>query len=361
MVRLSATNFGLVSALLMLYALIGSVAWTGPLLYAVVSLGGSAAFLWVVRHGHNLRLRDPNLFGAQMVFAGLVLFGGFALMPELAAAHLCNLFVTAIFGAVQFTPAQFRIAVALASAGAGGAIWWGAGRLGLPGEQVAERWLLWAYLTVSLIRFGHIAAHVGALRSKLRDKNQALERSLRQITHLADHDALTGALSRRAIAERLQRTIEGARPRDGSICVALIDLDHFKRINDVHGHAVGDEVLQQVITCVTGTLRREDSVGRWGGEEFVVLLPDCTPAGALHAMQRLHDDLAAYPWASRAPGLRVTASIGLAAHRPGETPQALLQRADEALFAAKAAGRGRTVVAEEPAPARSAAPDLVGA
>ncbi len=201
------------------------------------------------------------------------------------------------------------------------------------------------------MRFGLIAEYVGALRGKLRDKNQELETSLAHITHLAEHDALTDLLSRRSVSHRLDLLLAQAAPRAGTPtdatadpsvgapCVALLDLDHFKQVNDQHGHQAGDEVLRRFARIVSSTLRKQDLLGRWGGEEFVLVLPGCTLPEATRTLERIHAPMAGHPWDEVAPGLRITVSAGVAQHQAGEPEEALLRRADAAAYQAKAACR----------------------
>jgi diguanylate cyclase (GGDEF)-like protein len=121
--------------------------------------------------------------------------------------------------------------------------------------------------------------------------------------------------------------------------VAILDLDHFKRINDAHGHKAGDAVLVAAAHALRAHLRAEDQLGRLGGEEFLVLLPDTEARAAAHVAEKLRAEVA------RAPTpVAVTVSIGVAAW-DGEAPEALLHRADEALYAAKQAGRDRVMAA----------------
>jgi diguanylate cyclase len=257
--------------------------------------------------------------------------------------------VTAIFGAVQFTPPQARRATLVSSAAAAAALAWGADRVALPASRPIELGVLWLYVSMSLVRFGLIAEHVGALRGKLRDKNRELETSLAHITHLAEHDALTDLLSRRSVSERLDLLLAPSAPRAGTAadapCVALLDLDHFKQVNDQHGHQAGDEVLRRFAQIASSALRKQDLLGRWGGEEFVLVLPACSPSEAERTLERIHAALAEHPWGDVAQGLRVTVSAGVAQHQPGETVEALLRRADAAAYEAKASGRNRTVKA----------------
>jgi diguanylate cyclase (GGDEF)-like protein len=159
---------------------------------------------------------------------------------------------------------------------------------------------------------------------------------------LASRDDLTGALNRASILKAIEA--ERARVARGgkSFVVALLDVDHFKRVNDGFGHLVGDRVLVQLLRRIVPMLRSSDAIGRYGGEEFLLLLAD-TPdeAGAWSVLERLAQAVRAHPWEEIEPGLRVTVSVGFAASRPGETLAQPLARADAALYRAKNAGRDR--------------------
>lgn len=168
-----------------------------------------------------------------------------------------------------------------------------------------------------------------------------------ELQRLASTDPLTGLLNRRRFLERL--TEEHARFQrvpERPYGLLMLDLDHFKRINDGHGHAVGDAVLRHVAQVMLHTLRRADVVGRVGGEEFAILLPDTPPAEAAALAERLRLALAHQPLPAHLPPLTLTASLGLDTVRPADlSHEALLLRADHALYAAKQAGRNRCEVA----------------
>jgi diguanylate cyclase len=123
--------------------------------------------------------------------------------------------------------------------------------------------------------------------------------------------------------------------------VALIDLDWFKRVNDAYGHPTGDEVLRTFAITVFANIRHIDRFGRYGGEEFLLVLPDTPDGAAARIVDRLRAIVAELDWSAFSPGMRITISAGLATLKPDESPDALLARADSALYSAKARGRNR--------------------
>ena len=161
---------------------------------------------------------------------------------------------------------------------------------------------------------------------------------------MARTDMLTGMVNRRHGATMLAAACAAAAGRE-SLAVVMADVDHFKRINDHHGHAAGDAVLRAVAGVMRDGIVSGETAVRWGGEEFLLVLPDCDAAGALARAERLRLALSASPVDAGGQRHGVTASLGCAILGPGETPEALVARADEALYAAKAAGRDRVSAA----------------
>ncbi len=173
------------------------------------------------------------------------------------------------------------------------------------------------------------------LQRQLIDAREALE-------FQASHDALTGLLNRGAIMQAMELEIQRAQRNDEPLHVALMDIDHFKSINDNHGHLAGDAALREVAARISRVLRPYDKVGRYGGEEFLLLVNcDYDPAEAL--FQRLRGAVAESACSHEDRILRVTASVGFSQYRgqPGCGAAELLAAADAALYAAKAAGRDR--------------------
>jgi diguanylate cyclase (GGDEF)-like protein len=190
----------------------------------------------------------------------------------------------------------------------------------------------------------------GELRARLRTGQRILElqESLlaahEALRHEASHDPLTGVSNRSAILEALAREKERA-TRDGtSLSVVLIDLDHFKRVNDTLGHHTGDGVLREAAARLRAAVRTYDSLGRYGGEEFLVVLPRCTLVEAREIAERIRLQIAEEPIVVGTEKVRLTASLGVAAGDADIGP--LVRAADAALYRAKAAGRNCVQCAE---------------
>lgn len=180
---------------------------------------------------------------------------------------------------------------------------------------------------------------------RLDARRRTLERELREreaLLERATRDSLTKLWNRQAIHEILSREIDTARRRATPLAVALIDLDHFKRINDTLGHLAGDEVLRVLATQLSGRLRARDSLGRYGGEELLLVMPEASPQRPFLPMERLQRVISEIPFAYNGATIRVTASFGVAwLASSTDSVEDLISRADEALYSAKFSGRDR--------------------
>ena len=178
------------------------------------------------------------------------------------------------------------------------------------------------------------------LRARLRAGKRILDLQ-DQLVAQATHDSLTGFLNRKAIFDKLR--IEAVRAARGRtpLSVIMADLDHFKRINDAHGHSGGDSVLREVSRRILGSVRSYDSVGRYGGEEFLILAPGCPLPDAVHLAERLRQCVGDVPIGLAGDSASITISMGVADTTAGAKPDEMLRAADRALYAAKRAGRNR--------------------
>ena len=165
--------------------------------------------------------------------------------------------------------------------------------------------------------------------------------------HSAKIDVLTGAHNRAAMDETLKREIELAHRHKSELCLLIFDLDYFKQINDNFGHSVGDDVLRETVKCSIQALRSTDILFRFGGEEFVVILPGVNTCGATIAAERLRKTIEKHVFSTRKGSVPVTISAGIASISPQETTKSIIERADKALYTAKNAGRNRVECAEE--------------
>lgn len=186
------------------------------------------------------------------------------------------------------------------------------------------------------------------LQRELVKKNLELERLYDELQRLAITDELTGLLNRRGLFDLGSREFERSKRFNESISGLMFDLDHFKSFNDTYGHAVGDEVLREVAVRCTANVRQIDILGRYGGEEFAVILPGTNLANARLMCERLRQAIDSTPFDTSKGPLLVTITLGVATAGPKmEMPEQLLQKADKALYKAKQSGRNCICIAED--------------
>lgn len=204
--------------------------------------------------------------------------------------------------------------------------------------------MYWAYQIISPIldEEGRVTNYVG-IQNDITHRKE-LEDELR---YLAEMDVLTGVANRRKTLDELEREIARATRHGHELSILMLDIDHFKRINDNYGHETGDAVLRAISATAVAMLRPSDRLGRWGGEEFVIILPETDCAGAATLAHRVVNAVRD----SRAvPGEQITVSIGVAtfdADNPQESVDSMVRRADELLYSAKDLGRDRVCSPEQ--------------
>jgi two-component system, cell cycle response regulator len=180
---------------------------------------------------------------------------------------------------------------------------------------------------------------------RILDLQQKLLEAQERLRVQAMHDALTGIYNRGAVFDALSQELERARRQQSSLAAIMIDLDHFKQVNDRHGHLVGDQVLRETAQRIRGLVRSYDTVGRYGGEEFLVVAPGFAGAPAMDLAERLRLAFAGNPIQTSGPTVPQTLSLGVVAVEPGRSVEIteLLAAADDALYRAKAGGRNLAV------------------
>jgi diguanylate cyclase len=189
-----------------------------------------------------------------------------------------------------------------------------------------------------------IAAHQEVQEAASRIKE--LEAQLQHMSELVREDQLTGSLNRRGLDDVFERESARADRRGTPLCMALLDLDNFKKLNDTHGHLAGDRALRHVVKVVKETLRSMDVIARFGGEEFLILLPETNVASAAAAMVRVQRELTKHFFLHDNEKMLITFSCGVALRNQNEDQASLMARADRAMYQAKSSGKNRVVIAE---------------
>ncbi len=315
-----------------------------PLVYAAAAGLAFCISYLLIASNRNLGLRDPSMTVLQTGFAYALLVAGLLLAPQAGGLLLLTMFIVAAFSALAMTPRQFALAWLVVSAATALAILMFGGGIAVPAatpQQIVVSWLVFASV---LGRVVLLSVRIGSLRDQLIERNHALRDSLERIERLASVDDLTQAWNRRAIGRMIDEEGQRAARSGAPFCMVMFDLDHFKAVNDRCGHPVGDAVLRRFAAIIMAALRATDRLGRWGGEEFLLLLPATRADGGLVIAERVRAAVEAEPWDLLAPGLRVTVSGGIAESLHEEAPDAHIARCDAALYTAKNGGRNRIVL-----------------
>lgn len=339
---------GVASAIVVVLTGVG--AWLHFLPYAtfwrlaLMALMLVAGFYACFRSGLNLRMSDPSLTTPMLVAAGLVISIVQADAGEARSVLMLLYPVVFMFGVFRLRRRALVVVALLFSVfyavAIGASVWSYHLALDLRHEMFRV-----VFLTAVLVWFAYIGGNFSEMRQELSRANDELRIAFEKVETLANLDALTGAYSRRYLMAQLER--EGNRAERGStLSIGMMDLDHFKSVNDTYGHACGDEVLKGFCATAQGALREIDILGRYGGEEFVVVFPQTSGASAALVAERIRKLVEQ----SMVPCLRgekrVTVSIGVAEHRSPDSVQRTLERADAAMFKAKSTGRNRVELAD---------------
>ena len=352
---------GLASYLMFLAPLAYSVStgwmemgWAGLAGFSAAAISLNLLFFLLIRSGRTRRLRDPSMTALQIAAAlalglALIHFAG-----EARSVLLMLFFAALFFGVFGLRTSEFLWLGGAAVAGYGGLVAWEFRDVPADDPRWSLEWLRLLTLAMITLWIALLGSYVARLRRELHRRNAELDVAMERLRGLVAHDELTGAFNRRHLMDILHREKERADRFGHPFCVSIIDLDHFKRINDEHGHATGDDVLRGFTSRMLGSARKMDwlgrqdvdpTFGRYGGEEFLLVMPHTPLAGARVCVERIRDRVVAAPFETVAGPLEANFSAGVAEHRPGESVADTLGRADEALYRAKSNGRGRTEIA----------------
>lgn len=337
--------------------------WPGVILAVGGSLAINALFFLVIRSGYSARFQDPSLTLPQIVMSVVMALTLVRYANEARPVFLALFFASFFFGVFGLSRLQYWRLAGWTILGyalvVGGEMWMSPP----PAQQAKLELLQFLVLAVILCWLAFVGGYVANLRQTLASQKAKLNEMVERLRKLVSHDELTGVFNRRQLLEVLERERACADRHEYAFCVCLLDIDHFKQINDTHGHATGDEVLREFSARMRQNARKMDwlgrtvrpdtdtdtkvSVGRYGGEEFMIVMPHTTANAARLGVERLREAIQALPVHTPQGSLDVRFSAGIAQYVAGESVDACIARADKALYRAKRLGRNRTEVASD--------------
>jgi diguanylate cyclase len=338
-------SYALGATVLLIYAHAGTIAILIPSAFFLCGVSLIGVFAILSETHVNDRFEDHYLTLFQVGGHVAIQLGFLLAAPQIGYAFLNVLFLIFGVAALRMTPHQAAIAWALTAISVIPIFLLTKASIGMPVATTAERFAAALCFILTIGQCAFVGLYGDSLRKKLYKRSAELSEAYRRIEELAELDELTGSFNRRSIMRMLDDEIARTHRVQTPCSIALIDLDWFKRINDAFGHPTGDEVLRAFAITVFANIRAIDRFGRYGGEEFLLMLPDTPEDEATRILDRLRAIIADLDWSAFSPGMQVTISAGVTTLKPEETPDTFLARADSALYAAKARGRNRIVSA----------------
>lgn len=300
-------------------------------------VAGLTVFYFMIRNASRLGIPNWHLAFLQAIFAVVYDLLLYSALKSTHAAILIGMPVIFVFCAFALRPRQ---TIALALVAVTGLAITCALMVGVGGADFKSEIINFALTTIGIVSVTVVTGDLSKLRSRLKAQKEQLEQALVRIETVARTDDLTMLANRRRMTELLDREEHGS-GGEQTVCVALMDIDHFKRINDRLGHGGGDAVLKAFADMCRQVVRDEDTLARWGGEEFLLLMPGVGLQEAKAIVQRILNHVRAATFSYREHRLAVTFSAGVVQRQPSEKMAITVMRADAAMYAAKAAGRNR--------------------
>lgn len=339
----TSANVGAVG-LMLVAAAAGYASWLAVIIWAPLALAVNL-FTWLgLMFSWTRSWRDPALTMPQIAWAITSCAVVYAMLGPVRGATL-PMFALAFLFAIFALPARTVGWLTLWALGLFAVVMLTMSQWQPQRYPPLEEAILFGVLLLAVPSMALLAMRMSELRAQLGRQKSELEQALQRIRQTAERDELTGLFNRRRVGDELQAQLARAQRNEARFAVAMVDMDHFKHINDGHGHASGDIVLRRFARVASTSLRDVDVVGRWGGEEFLMILSGVDGNGAVEAVERLRRAVAALE--VELPGgacIRLTVSIGVACWKGDESIELLISRADRALYDAKSAGRNRVIL-----------------
>ncbi|MBT9526498.1 MAG: GGDEF domain-containing protein [Rhizobacter sp.] len=339
---LIAFSYLIDGVVLALFHLAGTISWVPVVAYTGSGLVIAFTTGWLIGSGRTQRFKDPGIVIGQTIPAQLLQLGAMYFFPEIGFMFALLLFIVYSTLTMRLEVRQALLAWGLISVASAAMLGLSGQALRIPDSTLAEQLISMAFFALTLWRCVWLGAYNTGMTALLKKRSTELAGLTAKVDQLAHHDELTGLLNRRSLLASLHDEMQRADRQKTALCVGILDLDKFKSVNDTLGHLAGDKTLKIFANTLTGHARKSDRFGRYGGEEFLLIMTGTDPDAALVPLDRMRDALAEADWSEVAPGFGVTFSCGVACYQPGESAEVLLQRADEALYRAKADGRNCT-------------------
>jgi diguanylate cyclase len=329
--NISISYFAYLAGIMNLQALYG---------FWIISLAINIILYIVFRTGLNLWMSDPSLTSIQMCAANLVVMYGLYYIYEIRGFLLSTYILILLFGIFRLYTRQFLFVSAFALLTYGVDIF----LLNIFHPQAINpkiECFQWFGMAVVLISVSVIGGKISSLRRELSVSRKKMQSSLKVIREMAIQDDLTGFFNRIHLMDLIESE-NNRSVRTGSVfSLVMMDIDKFKKINDTYGHQTGDQVLRTFAAIIRSMLRKTDFCGRYGGEEFLILLTQTDLQAAKVFAERIRESVENSFFPDLGPDSRVTVSLGLAEHRMQENIEKTISRADDALYKAKKKGRNR--------------------
>jgi diguanylate cyclase len=340
-----AISYLISAGILALYSYAGTITIAVSIVYLICGITATAITLGLSEINFNDRFKDDYLTVPQNILSMTIQLGAIYLAPEVGFYFIFILFIVLSFGALRMSARETAVVWTYSTIGLTALLLMTDKAIAMPMTTWADRALVLACAVTALGRCASTGLYGSSMREALYKRGNELKEANARIEELAQVDDLTGLLNRRYIMKSLNEEMARAQ-RTGVACsVAIIDIDFFKRINDQFGHPVGDEALRTFAVTLFANLRTIDRLGRYGGEEFLLILPDTAKEQAVRTLDRLRSIISEVNWSTLSENMSLTMSAGVCAVRQHDSADDVLTRADAALYRAKDAGRNRVVVA----------------
>jgi diguanylate cyclase (GGDEF)-like protein len=338
---MQVASYALGATVLLIYVHAGTIPTLLPTAFFLCGITLIGFFAILSETHVSDRFEDHYLTVLQVGGHVAIQLGFLLAAPQIGYAFLNVLFLVFGVAALQMTSRQAAVAWTLTAVGVAPIFLLTQIPIGLPVATTSERLAAVLCFILTIGQCAFVGLYGDSMRKRLRKRGAELSEAYKRIEELAELDELTGSFNRRCIMRMLDDEIARAQRGNTPCTIALIDLDWFKLINDAHGHPTGDEVLRTFAITVFANIRHIDRFGRYGGEEFLLVLPETPEGDAVRTLDRLRAIIADLDWSAFSLGMQVTISAGVATLKPNEPPDTFLARADRALYAAKAQGRNR--------------------